>query len=184
MRLLRCVSVLFVLGCGSERSEPLPNDRPSETSGHQYAAVKGTRTIVVAERPPGPTLDSILTDHPTGFWWVRIEIPDPISASAYEADLQISNAAVIFAQSYRDSCNPVDALNTQTCWLVERYVAGDESLKGRVSIALSEAGDITGGYSVYWEGETDRFEGPIQWHSHESTGGFSVPADNVIEVAQ
>ena len=43
---------------------------------------------------------------------------------------------VVFAQNYQDLCNPLDAFRKEHCWLVESYKAGQEGLRGQVSLRL------------------------------------------------
>ncbi len=94
-------------------------------------------------------------------------------------DLTKDDSQIVFAQSYRDSCNPIDPRNMNICWLVESYSAGEAGLRGTLSLTVGES--ISGGYDVYWEGVTDRFEGPSQWHSHETVGRISVSSGQVLE---
>lgn len=144
-------------------------------------------TYVISERDPSPDLQAILDDVPTDYWWVRIEVPsidqagNRVDVSTVSADLAAAAVPIVFVQNYFDSCNPADAERTDLCWLVERYTAGESGLSGRVGMMASPEG-LRGVYSVYWEGITDRFDGPSQWHGHQTSGSFTVGSEHVTEV--
>ena len=107
---------------------------------------------------------------PQDFHWVLLTIPANASRGTSPIDLAIAHDDISFAQVYRDVCNPaVD--NFSPCWLLERYVAGQDGLSGQIDVDIGDT-TVTGRYDVTWEGITTRFGDPPQYHKHGTIGGF------------
>jgi hypothetical protein len=164
------------MACTESGSAPPPTG--------QFAVVRvgGERmAIIVADRAPTDSeIDGIVQSSITSFPWVRLEVPTSTHGNAV-VNVASDDVDLVFAQSYFDSCNPADAFSERKCWLVEQYRAGESGFRGTVSIRVDEQG-LQGGYDVYWEGLTNRFDGPEQWHGHSSTGSFNLAAQNVRRV--
>jgi hypothetical protein len=168
----------LVSACADDASQP------GEPPAAQFAGIVSNRDFIIASRPPSDSAAAILAGQPTGFWWVHLTIPaSAISGTNVDlrVDLSSLEVPVRFVQSYQGSCDPSDAARTDRCWLVEDYVAGQTGLSGSLSVSRGAEG-LGGGYNLHWEGDTDRFDGPTQWLSEDTTGGWHVGAANVVEV--
>lgn len=139
-------------------------------------------TLVVANhRLSDADLSAALAGTLDGQPWVRMDLPLDAVAVGRSLDLADAGTSARFSQRYLGSCDPSDATNSRVCWLLENYEAGATGLRG--SIAVRRGGDsVDGVYEVYWEGMTDRFEGPPQWHAHGTSGSFDLSAANVRSV--
>ena len=149
-----------------------------------FASVDGATTLLFAAREHQPELPEIAgaARLPKDFPWVAISIPDPDAAAlaseeGLSVDLARSEVPVVFAQVYRDVCNPAADDNTQ-CWHYERYTAGEKGLSGSISARLAEA-SADARFEVVWEGMTDRFGDPLQWHRHITSAGVHAAAVEV-----
>ena len=112
-------------------------------------------------------------ERPKGFHWIALGIPQPLVDRVFEDGLRVDLATEVFpfefAQSYRDVCNP--ALDDYSpCWLSERYTARESGLQGKIDLRLDDE-RATVSIDISWEGDTDRFGKPIQWHRHSTTAG-------------
>jgi hypothetical protein len=160
-----------------------PADKP--VPQHRYAAVGTTptsRVFIVSEAPATETLSSIMANETTTAWWIKIELPARLEDDgALDATFDLSaTTSVKFSQNYRDLCDP-SANDDRSCWLTEAYIAGDTGLSGEISLKYGEDG-LTMSYFVDWQGQTDRFDGPTQWHRHITEGHDVVPTEYVAEI--
>lgn len=153
---------------------------PAEGSSRNHGVIAKdgplTAYIVTQRALTDEEVSLVLADRSVGIDWVRIEVP-----SLLESYDLAAVSSTVFAQSYMDLCDPSDARRTDRCRLQERYTAGDTGLRGAVSVAHSES-ELVVMYSVYWEGITTRFDGPSQWHAHETGGRIVVGAGTVRAV--
>ena len=172
MKTLAVVALIAASACSNETTEGASSDHAViVTTGSRKAYIVTPRKLTAEQVP------SVLADGSVGMDWVRLELPSELQSS----DLADSAAPVVFAQSYVDLCDPSDAQRTERCRLQERYAAGDAGLRGALQIVRTDS-DLVIMYSVYWEGVTERFDGPPQWHAHESAGRVVIAADTVLEV--
>lgn len=174
------VVALFGTGCdsGADMSEP-----PSGTSEAMaiIARTGPVATIAIADQSERENLTAIADgETPAGFHWIRLVVPAAMLDLSDQTSLDLSqrSTAVGFAQSYMDICNPAKE-DTSKCWLHEQYASGDVGLTGSIEMTSRE-GVIEGRIALSWEGETDRFGDPLQWHRHESEIVFRA---SVIEQA-
>ena len=87
--------------------------------------------------------------------------------------------AVEFEEVYTDVCNPATR-DFQTCHLFEHYTAGDPGLTGTVSVHTTPT-TIESQVDITWQGITDRFGPPAQWHQHWVSLSYSVPTSGVSQ---
>jgi hypothetical protein len=175
-----CCALLSIGVAGCSQQDP-----PNQNGQYAVVGEKGPTTafIIAGRQLSADDVELIVIDGATNFGWVRVEIPTAlVTGGPTVVDLTDPATQVVFAQSYLDACNPADAQNTRRCWLRERYLTGDLGLTGRLTIQQTSSGlDAT--YDVYWEGTTERFEGPPQWHGHGSSGTLRVSSENVRQVS-
>jgi len=164
------VLMLSALGaCAESESTPAPEAAFSAI----YSETDAADVYVVAGEHSPADDGKILAGEKTDFWWVRIEVPKKGGASVDVSegamfDLVTSDTALVFSHNYLDLCDPSSNATT-SCWLLERYTVGDEGLSGRIRVQR-EVDTVSMQYRVEWEGITDRFEGPPQWHRHITNG--------------
>lgn len=168
---------MFV-GCGEaadvgDRSHALAVAKVSES-------VDSTLVIFSTEQSVAALDDVASGADPKSFRWVSIAVPSSDNEALYSdigfvADLANATPPVVFAQVYRDVCNPA-AEDFSGCWLLERYTSGQEGLSGSIRLRLTDT-TAEGHFGVAWEGITDRFAGQPQWHRHET----SISAAAVIK---
>lgn len=79
---------------------------------------------------------------------------------------------VTFSQVYPGLCNPALG-NYETCLLYESYTTGLDGLSGSVHIEMND-NVVTGSVSIDWQGYTDRFGSPVQWHQHGTSGHYTA----------
>ena len=123
----------------------------------------------------GEVLDGLA---PTDFYWTEVTIRGPSASAVFGTDglmaqLQDPDSGVLFRQVYPGPCNPAIGDDT-TCFLYEKYTAGEEGLSGTVQLSVS-ATEALGFFDVTWEGLTDRFGPPEQWHRHGTKAGYRAP---------
>lgn len=157
----------------------------SEAYGLVASAAERTVFVIGATDDPS-RLDSILSEADTDWPWIKVEVPKvaadgtPIDLGGpVNFDLESGAIAVTFAQRYMDTCNP-ESDDAGACWLTEHYVAGEEGLTGYIKVERP-AGGLAITYAVDWQGITDRFEGPPQWHRHISGEVAAVAGERVSE---
>jgi hypothetical protein len=119
---------------------------------------------------------------PRDFPWVSITIPDSSAAAlsseaGMSLDLTRSDLPIVFEQVYQDLCNPASEDGAR-CLLHERYTAGDDGLSGTVWTRLGDRA-TEARFDVTWEGMTDRFGDPVQWHRHITSAAVSAAAMEV-----
>ncbi|HET6612513.1 MAG TPA: hypothetical protein VFG83_11005 [Kofleriaceae bacterium] len=173
-----CVALAFACGCGQPAGESA-----ADVDAHAVARVSETPdviSIVFTAEENRPHLDEALRNEVTDFAWVKFDIDAAYEDALHSADglsVDLTKSDNIwFTQVYRGSCDPSDFDRTETCWLFERYQAGQEALEGFAHLRLT-ADDAEANYEVYWEGVTDRFDGPPQWNGHQSVGGYAAKID-------
>jgi len=114
---------------------------------------------------------------PTDFRWVSVAAPANAltairSESGLQVDLTDASGGLTFSQVYVGPCNPAKD-NYDNCLLYETYKSGDESLTGTVKLSWSN-GDVLGSFDVNWEGMTNRFGDPVQWHKHGTLSSYQA----------
>lgn len=150
---------------------------------HQDVAALGstgtTETVVFTASENASKVSQILAGAtPKDFHWISVTIPlasDPRARSqdGLSVDLTDTTTGVVFRQVYQDVCNPA-LKDFQPCWLFESYEAGIQGLSGNLVIGLTDT-NATGVWDLTWEGLTDRFGPPEQWHRHGSSAGIAGP---------
>jgi hypothetical protein len=185
MRVAPLAILLMFSACSNSRSEPKPGS-------HNYGLVGTTPekyVLIVGGERPATELDAILAAEETDFWWVRIDIPrlrrdgtalDLAGGASFDLGPS-AETPIRFVQNYVDTCDP-SAETPTACWLIEDYVAGESGLAGTVSVRYSASGDLVVDFFVDWQGVTDRFHGPSQWHHHITEGNQAVAAASVEEI--
>jgi hypothetical protein len=183
MRSLAALVVVASAG-GCEEQEPTPPQTPQATEAIAVVSQGEHTTLVFAETQHlDAARDVVMAKRPTGFPWVAIGLPASHAAQAASAkgvvlDLADPATGATFSQSYQAACNPARE-DFSPCWLYESYAAGDDHLTGSIELKVA-AGTATALYEVTWEGLTDRFGDPIQWHKH-GTSGRAIGATQVMQ---
>lgn len=172
--ILRLGSVGALLGCGQQEGD---NSVISKQAVASVTAQGTISKIAYTDATHADALVSVLDgEQPKDFHWVMVTFPTSASASGVNnlvTDLTNAESNVTFTQVYQGVCNP--ALdNYNECWLFERYEAGEPGLSG--SLQLTVMSDrATGMFDIVWEGLTDRFGAPTQWHKHGTLASFDAP---------
>jgi hypothetical protein len=114
---------------------------------------------------------------PTDFRWVMIGVPTIATGGLVDSSgltIDMSNPAIqfTFAQVYAGTCNPANG-DFSTCLLLESYTAGDPGLVGSMFVHVIGS-EATGSVDITWQGITDRFGPPPQWHQHQNIADFDV----------
>jgi hypothetical protein len=139
-------------------------------------------SVVFANEEDAQNAERVLRgETPKDFIWVAFDLP--ISEQALSAapdgltyNLE-SGSPVTFSQVYPGLCNPALG-NYETCLLFESYTTGMSDLRGTIHLALRD-GVATGSVAVDWQGYTDRFGEPLQWHQHGTSGNYTAPLARV-----
>jgi hypothetical protein len=182
-RIRTCVAALAVgvAGCAVPEGEADPGE-PKAVALLSSAA--GATTLAFAAREYQDELPDIATAArpPRDFPWVAITFPEASalalsSGEGLSVDLTRSDLPITFEQVYQDVCNPASEDEVR-CWLFERYTAGDEGLSGTIWSRVADSG-AEGRFDVAWEGMTDRFGDPVQWHRHITSAAVRAVATEV-----
>ena len=161
-------AVTLVAGCteGASSSPPIATTASALVIEDES---QSSTTVVVTDSRHAAELRAIYAgETPTGFEWFSVTFP-----SAYKdtdgtilADIDLAKAdAVEVTHAYVDVCNPATE-NFERCWLLESYRAGEQGLDGHISIDVRSS-TVRLRASFGWEGMTDRFGDPVQWHRHD-----------------
>lgn len=111
-------------------------------------------------------------ERPRDFYWGLVTVPvsDALDAGVL-FDMADPESRAGFAQVYPGVCNPA-LEDFSHCFLYESYSSGEEGLSGRIWVQR-DADEISISIDVSWEGITDRFGPPLQWHGHDTSMGFA-----------
>lgn len=172
--------VVLALGSGCAPEE---ESTPEKSSAVALVAYGARSKVVFVNAEDAARASSILQgEAPRDFYWASIELPlsEQALAAATDGvhyDLTTAGGSAGFAQVYPAPCNPALG-DYAVCRIYESYQSGDSSLTGRMFVRLDE-GMITASVEVSWEGVTDRFGAPPQWHQHSTSGSYVAPVTNV-----
>jgi hypothetical protein len=162
-------SIVFLLACGESEVEP-----KKETKAAMLSTSDETFRVVYGDGDRRDQFPAILDGaRPRDFHWALLTVPAPlVEAGSVILDLRQPNG-VTFTQVYYDVCNPAQE-DFRSCWLFEDYQSGATGISGRITVT-SDTSSISGLIDVAWEGVTDRFGTPAQWHRHGTLSDFTVP---------
>jgi hypothetical protein len=170
------VGVMLLVGCDPSSSSDFPPPGSEVGAIGMVSRSAGTVTFAYTAETARQRLPEILAgQQPKDFQWVAITFRGmhaPDGALELSARLEDPAADVTFAHVYPGPCNPA-LQDFSDCLLFESVTSGDEGVSG--SIQLHLANEASGAYDVVFEGITDRFGEPSQWHRLQSVGNFVVP---------
>lgn len=167
-----CVVLSFALGCSDEAP---PTESKAIAMLQKGAA--GDLQIAVTSEENLAALPAILTDAPPqSFRWIRLTVGASKVAAiyapqGYTGDLTQSQAEITVLQTFPDACNP-NTNDFSTCWFVEKLVAGESGVSGRVSIAGS-LDKVSASLDVLFEGQSTRHGAPA-YFKHQTVSAFDA----------
>jgi hypothetical protein len=182
---------VLVVGCVA--GEGKPETDPISRTHYGLVGNGADRTVlVIGAEPPQQHIHDILAGNAIDHWWMAIDIPR-YSTEGAEIDLtagrtfDLADSAeeVVFSQNFRSVCNGWDPGEAPLeCWLVERYVSGDERLAGFVTVERTD-GRLLVSHELRWEGTTDHFgdqiDGPPVYFGRSSDGYEVIASEFVVE---
>ncbi len=165
--------VVLAVGCSS-REENLSDDISEIAIAHSDS--EGGLSLAYASTEKADRLPEVLSGQaPKDFRWVAVRIDKNLLGSVRSSEglhIQMSsNPGISFSQVYQGVCNPA-LEDFSTCWLFESFASGDVGVSGTAFVRIG-ATDAHGVFDVSWEGITDRFGDPPQWHRHGTSTGYN-----------
>lgn len=170
MKIIACV-VVMLLGC----DDPTTSEEKSIATVAMVSRSDVSFQVIYGEEHKRDQFTQILAGaEPRDFHWALLSIPTELIGdlqTGTRIDLS-SVSGVSFAQVYRDVCNPARD-DVSSCWLYERYISMQDGLSGSIAVQQDENG-VRGAIDLTWQGLTERFGPPVQWHKHGTLASFSI----------
>ena len=108
----------------------------------------------------------------TDYWWIAIQVPSSetgqVESGGKTFDFIDTVPRITFRQNYYGLCDPSAEIPT-SCFILEEYDSGDESLRGSASVSVEE-NVLKLSFDLEWRGLTTRFGEPPQWLTRVTEG--------------
>lgn len=182
--MLRTTLLCFALAACSERPE-MPTNEGSRAVAMVAPTAANDLVVAYTMEDKADRLPEVLAGEvPMDFRWISIVVDAANAQQVYapdglSVDMQSGAIGMTFSQVYQGVCNPATE-NHNTCWLHESFRAGEPGSSGHGQLRITST-NVYGAFDVTWEGLTDRFGPPTQWHRHGTISGYSATLLNGVK---